>query len=660
MLSAIKFKRESYLIMKKHIHNLFILFIVILTACSKESEILSDKTIEDMTPNTITTPCDFNLSNVKENSTIIINCLLDLNKKTITLPANVNFEFGKGDIINGKLIFNGGTIAGELLNSTLEIEGNVKLINPIFQFYASRWNIVEGETTSEIAQNNNDELERLMEFTKLIGAIAFQVDKLDAYFQVHYPTPPYSIVFHPSIEAVNIPSDFNLTMSNNTYLRIFPGTSENKTGSILAVNDAENITITGGNLIGDRDKRAYPSGQIAGQYGAHLLKIRSGRNITLNGVKFINGSAGSLNINSIGFSFNPNTYNPTTNVTVKNCVFENSRRMSIALTEGRDIKILNNTFTNTGNESTNSSGGEVGYAINIEPTRTRDSITNELKEYERAFDILIKGNTEIGSRGGFLTATIGQDITVENNTIGTRVVSSYVSNTKIINNTFKARGKATESWAIFLAGDGETVFNNEVANNNIDGYSTGIVVGSLKAEIHHNTITNVKAGIQLSKAKEIKIYSNKIITAEKGKGLTATNTYNNDIEIKNNEINSDGFHVYFAQLNDKVEHSNNTLLLDGNTFLNSKQVSFSNTVGITFKNNNVTGGLQIGGASKIEISTNIIRPNESDGIRLYGDNTDVSLLNNTIYEPTGASRFVCINNNSNNPNAITITTNTCN
>ncbi|WP_271784566.1 right-handed parallel beta-helix repeat-containing protein [Aquimarina algiphila] len=659
--------------MKNLIYYLLILTITIVTSCSKESvdELTPPDTegetpiidpIADTPPNVITTPCDFDLSSVAANSTIVLNCVLDLKGETINLPENVNFEFEGGDIIGkGKLVFKGGTIDGRLLSSKLELEGDVQLKDPTFQFFASRWEgLVEGTTTSDIAQENTFELERLFEYTKSYGAKTFQIGKFDAFFQIHYPTREFTIVHHKAIEAVNIPSDFNLVMSDDTNLRVFPGVAENERGALLAVRDAENITITGGNLIGDRDIRDYPPGELAGQFGSHTLLINAGRNVTVDGVRFIDGSSGSLNINSIGFSFNPDTYNPTTNVTVKNCIFENSRRMSIALTEGRDIKILNNTFTNTGNPSTNSDGGEVGYAINIEATRRRDPDTGELREFERVFDVLIKGNTETGSRGGCVSITIGQTVTVEENNFETQLVFTHTNGTRIINNTFKALSpEAKDRFAIFAADGGETAFNNIISGNTISGYDLAIATNADDTDILNNTITDCAIGLQFGKSKNSEFNDNTITTS--GNAISATNSFVENVSLKRNTVNGGRFHVYFAQLNDKPEHSAFRVTLEENTFITAKAVNFTKTNGIIFRNNTVDGGLQIGDASNIEVSGNTkIKPTDSDGIRLFGDNSAVTLANNTIFEPTGASRLVCINNNSTNPGAVTDTGNTCN
>ncbi|TRX62586.1 hypothetical protein FNH22_00380 [Fulvivirga sp. M361] len=643
--------------MKQPLHFLLVSIVWLTISCGEDDDPSITETInQDQPENIITTPCDFDLSQINANSSVIIDCVLDLQQETVNLPDNVNFEFEGGDVINGKLVFSGGTIDGRLLSSKLEVEGDVTLKDPTFKFYAIRWDVKEGITTSDIAFQNTATLEKVMFMTKKLGATTFTIDKFDAYFEVTRVTSTSNLNFYPSLEAVNIPSDFNLVMTENTHLRIFPAdTHEREGGGILAVRDAANITVTGGTLHGDRDERVY-SPDDNGLEGSHLFLIHSGRNITIESMTFENGSKGTFSIASFGFSFNPD-YNPTTRVTIKNCMIKDSRRMAIALTDGRDILIEGNTFINTGQPSANSDGGEVGYAINIEPVRTRDA-EGDLKEYQKVFDVLIKGNTETNSRGGFVTLTIGQDITVEDNDIGSRAVYSLVSGAKIINNRFKASGKAEESWAIFAAGSGPTVFNNEIAGNTIEGYSLGIATSSYDAFVHDNTIKDCGGGLQISKAFNSRFYNNKIDVS--GNGIMATNTYNDNIEVKGNEVTSGSFHVYFVQINNKEGQEDYSMLLDDNTFKGTRKASFSNANGLIFKNNDVTGGIEMGNLTRVTLSGNTVRPNESSGIRLYNSHESVSIMDNTIYEPTGAERFKCIQNDSSTPAGLTISLNTCN
>jgi len=645
--------------MKNIFYGILSILLMCTIACKKQNEDVDpQKNNPDIRS---TTPCNFDGSKITANSTLDINCLWDLKGQTLTLPENVKIEFGGGDIINGGLKFSGGTIDGRLLSHTLTIEGEVKLKDPTFEFIATRWDIVEGTTTSDIALKNNTALERIMFFTKKLGANTFKIDHLDAYFEVSKVTSTTSNQnFYPALEAINIPSDFHLAMTDNTHLRVFPvkvPQNGKSSGTLLAIRDAENITVSGGHLHGDRDTRVYsPDDNVNDIEGSHLFTIRSGRNITLDGLNLLEGSVGGLNINSFGFSFNPD-YNPTKSVVIKNCTFKNIRRMSIALTDGRDILIENNTFINTGVASDKSNGGEVGYAINIEPDRTRDNDGN-LKEYQKAFDITIRKNKEMGSRVGSVTLTIGQNITVEDNDFETQMVYSFVSGTRIRNNRFKSPEAPKGKFAIFASGIGVTVFDNKIYDNEIKGFSTGIVAGTRDVEIYGNKVTEGETGILLNKTFNTRIYNNSIEVANRG--INATNTHSDRVEIRNNTIKSEQFHLYFANVNKGAQYQNYTLVVEENKFITpDKRVILSNTIGVTLRNNEIAGGVGVTNVNQVTISGNTIIPQNSDGIRLYNAHTTVVVTDNKISKPIG-SRYQCINNESSSPQQVTMANNTCN
>ncbi|WP_299216942.1 right-handed parallel beta-helix repeat-containing protein [uncultured Aquimarina sp.] len=656
--------------MKKLPYYLLFLIAFSYVSCSNESieEIVADveeeveeednnEEEEEDTDITSDNPCDFDLLSIAANSTVTIDCLMDLEGKTINLPANVNFDFEGGDIFNGTLVFSGGYIDGRLLNFDLETQGDVMLKSPTFMFTASRWeNIVQGQTTSDIALQNTAEFEKLMFRIKDMGGTTFKTDVFDAFFEITKVTSTTANQnFYASVEAVNIPSDFHLKMSDNTHLRTFTAESGIENGVILAVRDVDNVIVSGGNLYGDRDKRVY-SPEDVGLEGTHLFHIHASRNITLDGINFINGSKGGLNVYSLGFSFNPD-YIPTTKVTIKNCLFKNNRRMALAVTDGRDVTIEGNTFIDSGQPSANSDGGEVGYAINVEAYRRRDANGN-LVENEKAFDIDIKNNTEINSRVGFVSVHIGQQVTVQNNTVSTRVVYSLASETKILNNTFVANSGSDEQFAIFAAGEGETVFDNEIAGNDISGYNVGIATDTKDVYVHDNEIRDCEIGLQMNDTFDSDFEGNTISANNFGIGLT--NTACDNLNIMNNDITAQGFHIKFSNFNQKDDDLNNMINIEQNNFFTTKKVSFSTANGVIFKNNEVVGGIEIGNSSNISIINNQkIEPAASDGIRLYGTHENIVISNNNIAEPD-ASQYNCIKNNSENPAEITLASNSCN
>ncbi len=224
------------------------------------------------------------------NATIIINCVLDLGGQTINLPAGVTLVYEGGDIINGTINF-GSTniISGELLNSTLNIAGTKpQMKDTKFNFEPQRWGIVEGETTRMIALKNTDILEDLFFQTKALGVTTFKLDKLDAYFKVDGLLGPQS---GPETYAINLPSDFYLSMSNNSHLRMQP--NGHFRAALLCAYNVSNVIVEGGILHGEREEHNYNSNFVDsdGSTGTtnewvDIMRIKGGKNITIDGVTF--------------------------------------------------------------------------------------------------------------------------------------------------------------------------------------------------------------------------------------------------------------------------------------------------------------------------------------------------------------------------------------
>jgi len=639
--------------MKLIIKPLFLAFFLTLSllACNNEelfveptAAVVDPTTPEDTTtPNDsnpvvpTTTPCDFKLDAVQANSTVIINCVMDLQGKTINLPANVTIVYEGGDIINGTLNFsNNSVISGELMNTSLTMSGSKpQLKDPTFTFDPKRWGIVEGETTSAIAQNNNNILEKAMFDVKKLGISTFKIDKMDAYFEVSKVTSTTTNRnFYFWVEGINIPSDFNLVMTDKTILRVYP-TVGTFTGTLLVISESSNVTVSGGVLYGDRDLRAYSKANA--EEGAHLLSIRSGQNVVIDGVKMTMGSIGGLNINSFGFSFNPD-YKPTNKIIVKNCIFDKNRMIAFAITDGYNILVENNTFIDTANPTQKSDGGVVGYAMDLEPVRDRDTSGN-LRYYQKVYDVTIRGNTERGSRIGAFTIYAGDNIIIENNDLENLVSWSYASNSKVRNNAFKALSKINKP-AILVGGSGETVFNNEVSGNTITGYDSGITVYFGKVKIFNNIINNCTTGIFLNQIIDTDMYNNKILSnLDNSSGIKFQLASGNNISIKNNEVNVKTRNINFVGLNQKNGEENFSVTVEGNSFISTGILDFYKSKGVIFTGNTTAGRIQIEDVSNIKFSNNTINSGDGNAITARGMNSNVTINNNTITRP---SKFECI------------------
>ncbi len=600
-------------------------------------------------------PCGFDLSATAAGETVSLDCIADLEGATVKLPANVALEFAGGDIVNGTLEFGAdGIIDGRLLNSSLNLSGDAKLKDTTFEFHPKRWDVVEGPTDSDTALANNTNLETLMNRTKDLGAETFLIDRFDAYFEVTRVTSTTSNQnFYPRVEALNVPGDFHLRMTDRTFLRVQP--NSNGSGALLAVYDTSGSRVTCGNLVGDRDEHVYPDPSLEDQQGQHLLLIRSGKQVVIDGVNLTMGSAGGIDINSDGFSFQPE-YNPTDDVVIKNCSFSDIRRMSLAITDGRNITVDSNSFSNTNLDRPKSVSGEVGYAINIEALRDRDP-QGELRYYQKAFDINIRNNVEKGSKWGSLTISIGERVFVENNQFEGKVVYTLTNGTRIRNNTFVASAETAKSAALLVGGPGETVFDNEASGNTITGYGVGINGGDHSVKVFDNVITDCGTGIQLKNAWDMEFYNNKITSSDpSSKAFFLHVTSLDDIVIRNNESNVGRSHIEAVQLNQATEDAANRVVIRDNQFLSDAGVTLSSARGVVFENNVTSGSMQLINASQIDVLTNTFSPTGSHGIRLRDTNTAVQLDGNAI---TVGAAFDCIDDQSDSQSSVTIGTNTC-
>ncbi len=637
---------------------LFVLILMIsMVSCNKEelftepdAVVVDEKPTDDEEPNTddddddvtdTTLPCDFTLDNVQPNSTIVINCILDLDGQTVSLPANVTIEYEGGDIINGTINFSeGNVIDGNLLNSTLTIGGSKpQLKDPVFDFDPKRWGIVEGETTSEIAQRNNNILEESMILVKDLGITTFRIDEMDAYFEVSKVTSTTTNQnFYPSQEAINVPSDFTLEMTDNTHLRVLP--NSRKVYCLLGIRGEKNVVVKGGILHGDRDRHDDNSQEGPHAFGM-LVIIHGSENVLVDGVTMINAIGDGLDVNSIGFTFEPD-YQPANNIRVANCTFDNNRRNNLSITDGFNMIIENNLFLNAGRDNPNSIGMAPGFAIDVEAFRGKEN--GEFIYYEKAYDIIIRNNTERGSKYGAFVVAIGDDVTIENNTTEGGITIGAASGVKIIGNklTFNPDNPSSDAGITTGHPASETTFNNEVSNNTVKGYSVGVAAYQRDTKIFGNTFEDFSVGIQPKNIKNFEIYNNNFTSSRSTSVAIFGNlTTMENVNIHDNDVISVVREsVKLVAVNEDASASNYRVNVESNNLSNGSV--FSRSKGVDFVKNTTKEGLIFVNASNMTVTENNIESTNQDGIIISSGCSNLNVRNNTI-TVTGANTD-CISN----------------
>lgn len=623
---------------------LIFIFLIALTSCNDESifeepviEVIEEETPEDTEDNDneedtaidTSAPCAFALIDIQPNSTIIINCILDLGGESINLPESVTLVYEGGEIINGTINFSDNSIIdGNLLNNTLIVTGSTpQLKDPVFNFNPDRWGIVQGSTTSEIAQRNNDILESTMEAIKEFGINTFKIDVMDAYFEVGKVTSTTTNQnFYASSEAINVPSDFNLVMTDNTHLRVFPNNAPKY--CLLALRNVSNVTVTGGNLYGDRDEHDYSAGGT--QEWGHVMELHAASNSVINGVKMINGSGDGMKIHSLRFTFQDD-YIPSNSLLVKNCTFDSNRRNNISVTDGFNITIENNLLLNAGIDTAKSTGTPPKFGIDVEAVRTSDGNGGYI-EYEKAEHVFIRNNTERGSAAGAITVHIGNDVIIEGNHTERSISYTYSQRTKIINNTVVAPstggntaikgGKNTSS---------DSIFDNEISGNTIVGFDTGINVQNRDVLVYNNTITDFLTGIFPIHLRDSKIYNNTMSSdRESSKGIFINVTTLDGVLIENNDITAKANSIKVTSCNATTESIDYKFTIKNNSFKSSSYAQISKSKGINFVGNSFTHGIEVYDSQFISFTDNEISTERHEGIYLRNENKDITITTNKI------------------------------
>lgn len=612
--------------------------------------VMEDESNEDVDDavTDVNSPCDFTLDNLEANSTVVVNCIIDLQGESLDLPENVTLLYEGGDIINGTLVFSeGSSIDGDLLGNTLEVGGTKPALRDTsFAFDPKRWGIVEGTVSDEVALSNRDILENTMLLAKEYGIDTFKIDEMDAYFNVVEITANYL----PAQAAVNIPSDFHLIMTDNTHLRMQP--NNYKKPSLIGFYLANNVVLEGGNLYGDRDTHDYSDGGTH-EWG-NTITLTGSKNITIKDTKSFNATGDAISIGSYRHAFSTD-YVYCDNIKITGNTLSKCRRNGISIGDGRNILIDNNRFIDNGVDTILSKGTAPRMGIDIEP-HNRDGVI-----YQIANNITISNNIETGGASLAFYIAAGNDIIIENNTTQGSISYYGTHNSIIRNNTITApiSGELAKGMGLRCGAQTyeSTNYNNKIYGNKVTGYTIGLYVINFDIEVYNNEFIDCYEGITLDELYDSKIYKNSIISSvTRSRGIITQIPAKkiNNVIISENKIDVvlAAFGFYDINLDNedyKFQIINNDVKSEGTSGL-----SLLN--GLTFNNNNVDGGLRLVGTLNSVISNNTISTNGAIGIDLSSLNDNIEVFGNVV---TINGSALCVRDKIDNTN-LSISGNKCN
>jgi hypothetical protein len=300
-----------------------------------------------------------------------VNCFADLQGETIDLPEGTRVEWHGGQVVNGGLNFTQvGRIDANLLNLNLTVTGgnlfrwanatrnppyeepnDVRLMSTSANFCPERWDIVQGEAgnTSDVALANLAHIRQAVDIMTELGVAKVYMGSMDVFMRVDLST--HNDKIQRSARSIRLPHNFHLAMANDTVLRVLPNLRASYT--LITALLTENVTVTGGHLIGDRYTHDYAGGNRSHDLGAQDLGHGIGSygciNCLFEGVvaeKFIGDGLviSSLTMRKAGGSPSTTPYHYmgyipafAQNNTVRGCTFRDNRRNGFAFTDGHDL-----------------------------------------------------------------------------------------------------------------------------------------------------------------------------------------------------------------------------------------------------------------------------------------------------------------------------------
>lgn len=561
--------------------------------------------------NRVCDPTD--ITKLKPGCTLSVSVDYNLASGTLTLPRGVTLEFDGGSIINGTLNLNGGAIDGRLLNSSLTIAGQGRLIDPTFEFQPSKWGIVQvansanaQATAQNIALRNHQRIQAALDLVMRLGAKTFQIGAMNAFFDA------------PGIGPImELPSNLHLKMAKNTILRVQPRNTSNS-AYMLRIRGESNVTVSGGEIIGDRLEHGPTDG------GNVTFEIKGGRNILIDGMTIRLSSSTGLTINSELFRGMPG-FIQSKDVLVRNCIFDSNRNNNLSITAGDDIIIENNRLLNAGIDLPAkfgiSRGGAPRIGIVIEPVQGQE-----------VDGVIIRGNTvlnPLGKTGNAILAANAQNIEISGNTTDAGTGWTTSESVQVINNTIIG-GQVVGGFTGFR---GKKPGDYVVSGNKISDCATGMRLTNDGIKVFNNTITNCTLGIMMNSLIDSEIYQNTITGTVANSFGFGGQLFVDNVTIRNNTININGRATTIGGINGGSGQENYKLIITDNDFAGRKTARITSSKGIDMTNNRFTiSGIGFGNSSNILFEQNAINYSNGVGFLINRNNSsrNIRVLNNTI------------------------------
>ncbi len=445
------------------------------------------------------------------------------------------------------------------------------------------------------------------DYTELINQ-CLGMAVLKGYHMVWFPTGTYLIdgtlggdpnqTFRNA--GVIVPGNLEIMMDPECVIKVIPNSSWGY--SAFYVGKQENITISGGQIIGERDEHTYVSAGIRSthEWGFGIC-IEGCLNVVIDNVEISDFTGDGIIVSPSGLK-TANDYRTSEHITIRGCEVRRSRRNNISITGCDTVTVEECVIEDAGTGN----GTAPKFGIDIEGYGEGGI------DYEEPINVSIRNNHFIGNVSSSVTNFNGYGISIDGNDSDNTISYGYGTQTMIKGNILRRAENAAAAPRVGITGlgvsQGKESNDTVIAGNLITGFSTGIDVRGKSVLVTNNKISNFEnTGILVYQSSDVKVDGNQIQNGlsetSRSTGLRAVlsddtvflnnclievidgvNISGGDMIIKDNVLRKYSRGIWIAQGNAVVE--GNTLYPD--TFeaaAESYSVTVTNNAGAIIKNN---------------------------------------------------------------------------
>lgn len=397
--------------------------------------------------------------------------------------------------------------------------------------------------------------------------------------------------------GINVPSNIELILHPEAVFKVLPNDSQGY--SCFYIGQASNVTIRGGQIIGDRYEHDYSKVTSIKRthewgYGIH---IHGSSNVLIENVQVSDCIGDNIWIAADGMMNTSGAYTPSKNVTVRKCTLLRGRRNNLATNGCEGLLVDDCDIEEAG-------GDTIGPQLGIDLEGFGE---NGIK-YDHPYKLTVRNCRFKNNGRGSVTAHTSGQVIIEGN-YSDNVISYGFSTDVSIKNNKIINDAETKKYGIDSVGVSSTESGNrvQIEGNTVRGFEVGVCARGKGVSISNNTLEGIKAcPISTHQAEDVLITDNRI---ENSDCIQVQVRNSNDVRIVNNK-GKGTISAYAVKIMDSTRIS-----LINNEFVN------------------VYGGIYCERSQSVRLKGNDLLLNGSGYGIFWDKDSSVSLQRNEIHEP---------------------------